>query len=1163
MTVESSELFQAFSKLKVHDHACLIYETRAQQYQAVIPFLKIGLERGEKCVYILDEQSQAQIQKAFRKGGIPVEDAIRTGALSILSKHEAHLRSGKFDPDRMLQLLQQETECALSQGYSALRVSGENSWAAGHEPGNERLLEYEAKLNHLFTQNKILAICQYDRWRFSPEIILGILRTHPILIYGSSVLENLFYIPPEDFASENQPAHEIDQILTTLKTLKKKGRELARSEEELRRKKEAVEQEQIISQGLKEQTAALSKYAYSMEYLRLSDRSIKHISPSCELITGYRAEDFLHDPDLIDAIVHPQDRGKIKQHAKAAWKKTAGAQTHEAEYRILRKNEEVRWLHHHCQALLDKQGQLIGRYASDFDISAYRQAEAALQESEARFRLLIENAPEGIFAQTDGKIIYANPAAVRFFGAKNAEELLGQPVLERFDPQYHKIIQQRIKTLTREKFKVPTLEEIYLKMDGTPFDVEVSAVPYQWQGKDGSMAFFRDISDRKAAERKSTNEAARRRILMDQSRDGIVILNQEGEVYEANHRFAQMLGYSHEEIYKLQLWDWDARISKSSLKEMIRDVDEKGDFFETQHRRKDGSLIDVDISTNAATFEGQKLIFCICRDISDRKQTEAEILANNEYLNTLTKILQYQSENIQDFIDFSLEQGIKLTGSLFGYVYFYEEETQQFTLNSWIRNDEKRCSLNVPKAIHQLEKAGLLLETIRQRKIIVMNENSKKNCPIKRSLTIPVMIDKKIEAVVGLADKESDYSEINIMHLSLLMDAVQKVLQQRETLEALVTSEERYRTLFDQSIDGIYLHELNGKILDINQKACLQSGYSRDELLQMSVFDLHPRESRVISTKSEVLSQWKQWRVGNTQIFEAEHIRKDNTVYPIEIASTMIQYGEKNCILAIVRDITDRKQAAIALQEYSDHLEEMVAERTRELEQAQQELLIKERLATLGQLAGSVGHELRNPLGVISNVIYILEASFSPEEVQKHEYTRMIASQVQRSNKIISDLLNFAREPGTKKTQVDLPDLVAKLLKQNPAPKNVRVKSNLKQTLPPIFADPQHVEQVLINLLSNACQAMLKGGNLYINAQKKGEFVHLSIKDSGEGILPEHLEKLFTPLFTTKTTGIGLGLPISKKLMEANGGSIQVESQPNQGSTFTMILPTAEGENAR
>jgi len=149
------------------------------------------------------------------------------------------------------------------------------------------------------------------------------------------------------------------------------------------------------------------------------------------------------------------------------------------------------------------------------------------------------------------------------------------------------------------------------------------------------MSSFVDITERKQVEKALAEEAVRRRILVEQSRDGIVVMNQEGGVYEANKRFAEMLGYTMEEVYQLHVWDWDGQFTREQLWNMINTVGETGDHFETKHRRKDGSIINVEISSNAAVFDGKKLIFCVCHDITNRKKMEEELRRERTLLRTL------------------------------------------------------------------------------------------------------------------------------------------------------------------------------------------------------------------------------------------------------------------------------------------------------------------------------------------------------------------------------------------------------------------------------------------------------------------------------------------------------------------------------------------------
>lgn len=223
-----ADLAGAIGKLGVHDHLCLIYETPEDQFAAVLPFMRLGLERGEKCLYVVDDNSADTLVNRLKSAGIDVETAIASGQLDIVSKQEAYLKQGYFDPDWMLAFLKRATDAAKAAGFAALRITGEMTWVLGEDPGSERLLEYEAKLNYFFPANDALAICQYNRRRFSPELLKDVLATHPRVIYGGLVCDNFYYIPPDDFLKKEQPDKEIERLLANIQNREKMEEELRR-----------------------------------------------------------------------------------------------------------------------------------------------------------------------------------------------------------------------------------------------------------------------------------------------------------------------------------------------------------------------------------------------------------------------------------------------------------------------------------------------------------------------------------------------------------------------------------------------------------------------------------------------------------------------------------------------------------------------------------------------------------------------------------------------------------------------------------------------------------------------------------------------------------------------------------------------------------------------
>ncbi len=228
----------------------------------------------------------------------------------------------------------------------------------------------------------------------------------------------------------------------------------------------------------------------------------------------------------------------------------------------------------------------------------------------------------------------------------------------------------------------------------------------------------------------------------------------------------------------------------------------------------------------------------------------------------------------------------------------------------------------------------------------------------------------------------------------------------------------------------------------------------------------------------------------------------------------------------------------------------------KELQETQEQLVRKERLAVLGQMAGGVGHELRNPLGAISNAAYFLRLVLEAPRPDVRETLNILEIEVAKSERIISSLLNFASPKSPILLKVNVNEIIQEALSSTKIPDNVSVTSQLCEAQQVIRVDPVQLCQVFTNLILNAIQAMPQGGQLAIRCEVSDTgYVIVSLADTGIGISKDDLARIFEPLFTTKAKGIGLGLAVSKTFVEAHDGMIEVESEMGEGSTFKVRLP--------
>jgi PAS domain S-box-containing protein len=377
------------------------------------------------------------------------------------------------------------------------------------------------------------------------------------------------------------------------------------------------------------------------------------------------------------------------------------------------------------------------------------------------------------------------------------------------------------------------------------------------------------------------------------------------------------------------------------------------------------------------------------------------------------------------------------------------------------------------------------------------------------------------------------------------------LIEQKKAEEVLQLSEERYRKLFNSIDEGfalctVILNENLGpfdyRFVEVNDAYEKETGLKRADVLGNTIrqvfFDFEPSWIEILSNVAVK---------GTSVRFESYNHNTRRYYESIAFSPAKNQFG------ILIKDITERKKMQVELEEYARHLEDLVRERTEKLKAA-------ERLVAIGETAGMVGHDIRNPLQAITSDVYLVktELASTPESDEKKnaiESLQEIEKNIDYINKIVADLQDFARPLNPNVEETDLNLIIENLLKKNGLPDNIEVSVNVESEARKVKDDSTFINRIMYNLVTNAVQAMPKGGKLSINAYKEENEVILKVEDTGVGISEAVKGKLFTPMFTTKAKGQGFGLAVIKRMTESLGGTVSFDSQEGKGTTFIVRLP--------
>lgn len=381
--------------------------------------------------------------------------------------------------------------------------------------------------------------------------------------------------------------------------------------------------------------------------------------------------------------------------------------------------------------------------------------------------------------------------------------------------------------------------------------------------------------------------------------------------------------------------------------------------------------------------------------------------------------------------------------------------------------------------------------------------------------------------------------------------------RQQEVAEELRVSEQRYRELFESAHDAIWVHDLDGNITTANRADAELSGYSIKELIGMNVKTFLAEESLSLAGRIK-----RKLFLGEPvkQPYEQRLIRRDGTEAILQLTTNLIREdGKPTGFLHIARDVTREKE----MQDKLSAAYRELGESLQRLKESQEQLIQAEKLTSLGQLAASVAHEVNNPLSGILVYTQLLKKKIASDDMPKGtalDYLTKMEFELIRSTKLIRNLLDFARQSPPAFRQVNLNDVINRafgLAAHSAELQHVQVIKELDPSLPDVMADFDQLLQVCTNLILNAIQAMPEGGSLTLRTSVSNNHLKIEVQDTGHGISPENMRKLFTPFFTTKreVKGVGLGLAVAYGIIQRHKGRIEVQSKEREGTTFTIYLP--------
>ena len=862
-------------------------------------------------------------------------------------------------------------------------------------------------------------------------------------------------------------------------------------------------------------------------------------------------------------------------------------------------------------SLFDEQGRICGYIGIQRDITERKWAEEgqrkalaealqathALRESEEKYRRLVQASIDGIVVVQGPRIRFVNQALLKIFHCQNEDEMVGHLFADWISPEYHDLMAKRARARARGE-DVPNRYEFKgLRKDGVEFDTELSVTLIIYQGKPARLGIIRDITERKQAEEtlRVSEEKFSKAFHSSPSVIGLSSLN-DGRYLDVNESFLRVLGYDREEAVGHTSTELDIFANSKDRTRLAQILRKQGAFrnVEAGFRTKTGDIRAGSFSAELIEVEGEQCLLAVMDDITERKQAEEALRQRNRELAMLNQAGQAFSSTLEleQVLDVLLEEVRHLMDVVACSVWLIESETGELVCQqvigpqSEIVRGWQLAPDEGPTGWVLNSGESLIVPDIQADEHHYQDIDRQIGLSVRSVLITPLRVKEHVIGVLQVVDTKVDrFDQTDRELLELLAAnaaiAIENAQLYQETsrhlAETNVLQEVMLAAATTLDFDQVLARAIQTihHALDIESVSFVLPHESGDHMVvhPSSIGVVHLAESQQLPIDASVCGQVHT--TGQSRLihdvsktvyyFPLSPKTASELCVPVHVDGRIIAVlnAESHQLAAFTRNdlrLFEAIAAQLGTVMKNVQLFEAEREQRRLVEQSQAQLVQSEKLAATGRLSASLAHEINNPLQAIHNSLQLVLA-FPLEPEEEREYLELADEEVGRLVDIVTRILEFARPSRREKQPTEVNDAIEKTLALTGKyfqHRHITLRRDLSSGLPSIAAVPGELEQVFLNILLNAVDAMPDGGTLHVSScLMENDHLEVSFSDSGVGIPPEHLGRIFEPFFSTKEGGTGLGLSISYGVIEQHGGEITVQSAIGEGTTFTVWLPVS------